>query len=142
MEDLTIKPGLTIPGDDLELSTARSGGPGGQHVNRTNSKVVIKLDLVACRVFTEQQRTRLRQKIPPRFLAQDKTLLIVSSEQERDQARNREDARAKLAQVIRKALTKPKRRVKTKPTRGSKERRLKTKKEQSSKKKDRRQRWD
>ena len=142
MEDLQIRHGLVIPGSALEESFARSGGPGGQHVNKTSSKVVLKLDLPAAGVFSEAQLERLRHRIPPRFQAQDGTLVIVTSEGERDQGRNREEARAKLVQLLREALKRPKKRKQTKPTRASKERRIKAKKERGQRKQARQQKWD
>lgn len=142
MEDLQIKAGLVIPGDRLELSVARSGGPGGQHVNKTNSKVVLRLDLDACEAFSEAQRERLRERIPPRFLAQEGRILILTSSEERDQGRNRDACRARLAAVIRAALARPKTRRKTKPSRGSQERRLKAKQERGQRKAQRGERFD
>ncbi len=142
MEDLKIKPGLVVPGDALELSVARSGGPGGQHVNKTNSKVVIRLDLVGCEVFGPRQLERLRQRIPGRYLAQEGRVLILTASEERDQGRNREACRSRMAKVIRDALARPKTRRPTKPTRGSNERRLKAKQEKGRRKADRRQSYD
>ncbi|MBL4845497.1 MAG: aminoacyl-tRNA hydrolase [Planctomycetes bacterium] len=142
MEDLQIKRSLVIPGDFLELSVARSGGPGGQHVNKTNSKVVIRIDLGACGQFSEAQLARLRERIPARYLAQEGRILILTSSEERDQGRNRETCRLRLAAVIRDALARPKTRRPTKPTRGSNERRLKSKQEKSRRKADRRQSYD
>lgn len=142
MEDLPIKAGLVIPGDRLELSVARSGGPGGQHVNKTNSKVVLRLDLEASQVFSEAQLARLRERIPPRYLAQEGRVLILTSSEERDQGRNRDACRARLASVIKAALARPKTRRKTKPSRGAQERRLKTKQERGERKAQRRERFD
>ena len=142
MEDLQIRNNLVIPGSALEESFARSGGPGGQHVNKTSSKVVLKLDLPAAGVFSEAQLERLRHRVPPRFQAQDGAVVIVTCEEERDQTRNREEARNKLVQLLREALKKPKKRRKTKPTRASKERRIKAKKERGQRKKARQQKWD
>lgn len=138
MEDLKIKPGLVVPGDFLELSVARSGGPGGQHVNKTNSKVVIRLDLEACGVFSPYQLGRLQERIPGRYLAQEGRILILTASEERDQGRNREACRTRMAKVIFDALARQKTRRKTKPTKGSNERRLKAKQEKSRRKADRR----
>lgn len=138
MEDLVVRPNLTIPADELELTAARSGGPGGQHVNKTSSKVLVRFDLVNSRALTDWQKARLGNKVPPRYRTKEGHLL-VSSSLHRDQHRNREAALSKLAQVIREGLSRPKTRVQTKPTRGSKKRRRKKKEEHASKKRARSQ---
>lgn len=119
MDDLPIRPGLTIPADELSLSAARSGGPGGQHVNKAATKVIVRFDLPASRVLTDEQKERLRQRIPPRFLTKD-GVVVIDAEEERDQARNKARALEKLADAIRIALQRPKTRRATKPTRASK----------------------
>jgi len=124
--DLKVKRGIEIPADELEMTFARSGGPGGQHVNKTSTKVVLRFDLEASSAFTEGQKERLRERIPPRFLTK-KGEVVISSDEHRDQVSNREAARARLAAVLKGALARPKRRIPTRPTRGSKERRLKAK---------------
>lgn len=133
MDDLFIRPGLTIPADELTLTAARSGGPGGQHVNKTASKIVLRFDLPASRALSDEQKERLRHRIPPRFLTKD-GVVVMDAEEERDQARNRARVLEKLAEVLRAGLQRPKPRRPTKPTRGSqlrtreqKERRKKTK---------------
>lgn len=140
MSDLRVTASVTIPADELQLSAARSGGPGGQHVNTTSSKVLLRFDLAASRALTEQQKERARRRLPPRYLTSEGQVL-VTCEEHRDQARNREGARAKLADALRKALARPKKRKPTKPSRASKERRLKAKREQKEKKARRREQY-
>lgn len=133
---MEIRPGITIPEEELELSTARSGGPGGQHVNKTSSKVIVRFDLRATTALTEGQKDRIKRKIAPRFLTSN-DVVLVSSERHRDQFRNRQDAIKKLAKVLREALKRPKTRVLTKPSRASKQRRKKDKQAHSKKKRER-----
>lgn len=122
MDDLLVQPGLVIPAAELALSAARSGGPGGQHVNKTSSKIVVRFDLAGSPSLTEAQKARLLSKVPPRFLTKD-GVVVVDAEEERDQARNRARALEKLAEVLRQGLARPKPRRKTRPTRASQERR-------------------
>ena len=138
---LEIKPGLEIPDDELSFSVARSGGPGGQHVNKTSSKVVVRFDFDATEVFSPTQKSRMRNRIPPRYMTKAGEL-VLSADQHRDQARNREAVRTRLADVLREALKRPKTRRKTKPTRASKGRRKQAKQEQKQKKARRRERFD
>lgn len=135
-----IKPGIEVPDEELSFSTARSGGPGGQHVNKTSSKVIVRFDLEASSAFTETQRARMRVKIPPRYLT-SKGEVVVSSERFRDQHKNREDAVEKLAAVLRAALARPKTRIATKPGKAAKARR-RADKEQASRRKQERGRRD
>ncbi len=140
-DDLEIRPGLVLPAGELRMSAARSGGPGGQHVNVTSSKVELRFDLAASAALSEGQKARLRTKLPPRVLTQAGEV-VVTCETHRDQHRNREGARQKLAALLRKALERPKPRIPTKPSRASKERRIQAKKEQGQKKQRRRAGWD
>ena len=141
MDDLPIKSGLVIPAAELSISFARSGGPGGQNVNKVNSKVVLRFDLRASQALSDAQKERLRHRIPPRYLTK-KGEVVIASDGSRDQQANRTDCRQKLANAIREGLKRPKRRKKTKPSRAARERRLKAKAEQSQKKKARkRENW-
>jgi len=137
VQDLEVRPGLVIPASELEVSFARSGGPGGQNVNKVNSKAVLRFDMVNSGVLTDSQKERLRHRIPPRYLTK-KGEVVISAEGSRDQEANRTDCRQKLATAIREGLKRPKRRIATKPSRGSKERRLKAKAQQGRKKQERR----
>jgi ribosome-associated protein len=134
MEDLPVSPGLVIPAADLAFAASRSGGPGGQNVNKVNSKVELRFDLPHTTVLRPEVKARLR-----RLARLDKAghVLIVSSVT-RDQHRNLEDARQRLVELVRQALIRPKKRRRTKPTRGSKERRLAAKRRRSEKKQGRR----
>ncbi|TVR05029.1 MAG: aminoacyl-tRNA hydrolase [Deltaproteobacteria bacterium] len=131
-DDLAINDGLTIPGWELWVTTSRSSGAGGQHVNRTESRVTLHWNLLGSSVLDEGTKARLRQRLSSRLTADG--VLQVSAEDERSQHRNRALARERLAEVVREGLKRRRRRVATKPTRGSERRRLKAKRLQGEKK--------
>ena len=125
--DLPVVGSLVVPASALSWRFSRSSGPGGQGVNTADSRVelvVAPLDLPG---LSDTQRARLVERLGPRLV--DGQLTIAASEH-RQQLRNREAARARLAAVLRAALAPPPpARRKTKPSRGSQERRIKAKKE-------------
>lgn len=128
-EDLPISRTKTIPGRALEVKTARASGPGGQHVNRTESKVQLTLD--PAEIPWLDAGTRLRMTaLAGRNVDGDGRIFVVSQEH-REQGRNLEDARAKLVTLVTKALTRPKTRVATKPSKRAKARRVDEKKARS-----------
>ena len=136
MRDLVVSPHLTIPGGELALSFARSGGPGGQNVNKVSSKVELRWNVVASAALGERDRAWLVEQLGSR-LTGDGTL-IVTSTATRDQGKNRDDAASKLALIVRAALERPTPRRATRPTRGSKRRRLEGKRRHSEIKQNRR----
>jgi ribosome-associated protein len=123
---------LSIPAADLSWSAARASGPGGQNVNKVASKVELRFDLRNTTALDFGTKSRLRTQCATR-LDKDGQLLVVS-QLTRDQSRNLEDARDKLAQLIIHALKVPKRRLKTKPSRAQKRERLNDKRAHSEKK--------
>jgi ribosome-associated protein len=128
-EDLVISRTRVISGRALEIKTARASGPGGQHVNRTESKVQLTLDPADVPWIDPGTRLRLTA-LAGRNVDGDGRVYVVSQEH-REQARNLEDARSKLAAMISKALTRPKARVATKPSKRQKARRVDEKKARS-----------
>ncbi|MBL8621501.1 MAG: aminoacyl-tRNA hydrolase [Myxococcales bacterium] len=126
MGDLVVTPRVVIPDDELSLAFARSGGSGGQNVNKVSSKVELRWCPVTSRALTEADRAWLLTKLGGRLTNAGE--LIVVSEKTRDQIKNRGDAEDKLAAIVRAALARPKPRRATKPSRGAKERRIKAKK--------------
>ena len=136
MRDLVINPRLTIPAGELEIAFARSGGPGGQNVNKVSSKVDLRWNPVRSAALGEEDRARLIEKLRNR-LTSDGTL-IVTSTLTRDQIQNREDAQDKLTLIVRTALHRDKPRKPTKPSKGAKRRRVADKRHNSEIKRNRR----
>ena len=119
---LYVDPRVTIPGGELTWTAVRSGGPGGQNVNKVASKVELRFDLPGTRTLAPEVKARLRTIAAGKLDADGRILL--TSQRTRDQVKNLADAREKLAELVRRALFVPKPRRPTKPSRGSKERRL------------------
>ena len=123
---------IEIPLSEIDVSFARSGGPGGQNVNKVETKVVLRWRPAESAALTGERLERLMKKLRSRLTTEGE--LIVTSERHRTQDRNREDALAKLAALVEDALKVPKRRRKTRPSRASKERRLAAKKRRGERK--------
>jgi ribosome-associated protein len=133
---LAVNESLSIPRTELDVRVSRSSGAGGQHVNKTSSRVEIFWNIVGSRAVSEEQRARLREKLASR-LTTEGSIRVVASDM-RSQSRNRELAEERLAELVRRALVIPRKRRATKPTRAAKEARLDSKKRHSTKKRDRR----
>lgn len=133
---LKVGQSLTIPRNELEYRATPSGGPGGQHVNRSSTRIELLWDLKNSSSVSEETRTRLLEKLSHR-LDKDQRIRVVSSER-RSQLQNRLAAEAKLIDLVRRALHRPKPRRATRPTKTSIERRLDSKRHQSDRKRDRR----
>ena len=133
---LAVNESLSIPRTELDVRVSRSSGAGGQHVNKTSSRVEIFWNVVSSRALSEEQRARLGEKLASR-LTTEGSIRVVASDM-RSQSRNRELAEERLADLVRRALVIPRKRRATKPTRAAKEARLDSKKRHSTKKRDRR----
>ena len=122
---IAIMAGVEIPEAELEFIASRSGGPGGQNVNKVSSRITLRFDLERTTALTAEQRQRVRQKLSSRI--SNEGVLQISSQRTRSQDLNREDAVARFAELLRGALHEDKARVKTKATRSAREERLKEK---------------
>jgi len=132
---LAVNHSLSIPRSELDVRVSRSSGAGGQHVNKTSSRVEIFWNIPASRALTDEQRTRLLDKLSSR-LTTEGSIRVVASDM-RSQSRNRDLAEERLAELVRHALVVPRKRKPTKPTRAAKEARLESKKLHSNKKRTR-----
>lgn len=133
---LNVTPELAIPRSELEYRATRSGGPGGQHVNTSSTRVELLWDLTGSQAITDEQRQRLRSKLVSRLDADGRVRVVANGR--RSQRQNRHDAEERLAALIKYALHVPKKRRPTKPTRASREKRLAEKKRRSVIKRERR----
>lgn len=133
---LAVNESLSIPRSELDVRVSRSSGAGGQHVNKTSSRVEVFWNVLASRALDESQRNRLREKLSSRMTT-DGSIRVVASDM-RSQSRNRELAEERLVDLVRRALIVPKKRRATKPTHASREARLESKKRHSTKKAERR----
>jgi len=132
---LDVNDTLQIPEDELVERFVRAAGPGGQNVNKVSSAVELRFDIAASRVLPDAVRARLLARADRRVT--DAGVLVIQANRFRDQAKNREDARTRLIEIVRAALHVPKRRIATRPTRASKERRIDAKKTRSAIKRNR-----
>jgi ribosome-associated protein len=133
---LRVNEALSIPRSELDVRVSRASGAGGQHVNKTSSRVEIFWNIPGSRALSEDQRSRLKEKLASK-LTTDGSIRVVASDM-RSQSRNRDLAEERLADLVRRALIVPRKRRATKPTRAAKEARLESKKRHSTKKRDRR----
>jgi len=138
--DVVLKNGIIIPEHELEFSTSRSGGAGGQHVNKTDSRITVRWNVTNSPVLSDEQKLRISQNLSSRITHEGD--IIVHNSESRSQHHNKEAAISNLAQLINKALHVPKKRMKTKISKGAKEDRLHQKGKRSDVKKLRRISFD
>ena len=134
--DLSIKNGIIIPQYELEITASRSGGPGGQHVNKTSSRITIRWNIAQSSAFTEEQKKRLLEQLKSELTTEGD--ILVSNSASRSQHHNKSLALQQLAKKLMKALFVPKRRMMTIISKVKKEKRLEEKKRHSFLKKQRR----
>lgn len=127
---------IRIPEEEFRWTFVRSGGPGGQNVNKVASKAVLHWDLAASVSLPEEVKSRLRTLYRNRINVEGE--LIVNSQRYRDQDRNRADCLDKLREMILQAAVTPRKRKLSRPTRGSRERRLSAKRRRATTKATRR----
>lgn len=131
---------VTIPKEELEFSFARSSAPGGQNVNKVNSKAVMRWNIDASRAIALDVKERFKERFPSRITNDGD--VVIHSDEHRDQGRNMEACVEKLVEMVQQVLVPPKARRKTKPSRGSVKRRLNEKSAHSAKKENRRFKGD
>jgi ribosome-associated protein len=135
-DDLRVTADVSVPRSELSWRFSRSGGPGGQSVNTTDSRVELRFDLAGTTSLPEQLRSRALERLAGRLV--DGTIVISAAEQ-RSQLQNRRAAEERLAALLAAAIAPPPRqRKRTKPSRGAIERRLESKRRRSQTKRDRR----
>ena len=121
-DPIVVSETVRVPAAALTVRAVRSSGPGGQNVNKVATKIDLRVDLAAIEGLTDAARVRLATLAQHRRDAEGR--LVITSQVTRNQARNLDDARARVVDLIRAALVPPRRRVKTAPSAGSRERRL------------------
>ena len=140
MEPLRVNSRLVIPPGELQVSFSRAGGPGGQKVNRTASQVQLRFSVAESAYLGDRRRKTLLRALQGRLTASGE--LLIRAKRHREQARNLQDARERLARLLADALKPRRTRRATKPTRASKERRLEAKRRLGRRKQERGGRFD
>jgi protein subunit release factor B len=130
---LEITASIRVPVSDLHFRTSRSSGPGGQNVNKLETRVELLFDVEGSRSFSAEQRERILLNLASRI--DGKGVLHISSQQSRSQWENKQRTIEKLVSLLRDALKVKKKRIRTAPTRSSNETRVQRKKKHSQKKK-------
>lgn len=135
MTDLPIRPGLTLPAALLQWTAVRASGPGGQHVNKTSTRVELRFDLENCEELDAGAKARLRRLAGRRLDADGQ--VVLTSQLTRSQERNLDDARQRLAELVARALDPPVKRVPTRPGTAAKRRRVDDKRRLGERKRER-----
>ncbi len=133
---LVVTPRLRLPFSELEYQASRSGGPGGQHVNTSSTRVEVWWDIASSPSLTEDQRAWLLTRLATRLDTAGRLRLVSSGS--RSQLRNREEVTERLREVVAEALHVPKKRKATRPSRAARAARLEGKRRRSSVKRERR----
>ena len=133
---IRVAPGIEIPGEEVATEFSRSSGPGGQHVNKTETRVTLRFDLQHSPSLSDAARARIVERLQPRLTRNGE--ILIHSDRFRDRRRNLEDARERLEMLLRTAYDRPPPRRETKPTKGSKTRRLAEKRRRGERKRNRR----
>jgi ribosome-associated protein len=133
---LVVTPELSIPRSELEYRASRSGGPGGQHVNTSSTRIEVWWDVAGSAALDEAQRERLLSRLATRLDGAGRLRLVSGAT--RSQLKNRAEVTERLAEVVARALHVPRPRKKTKPSRAARAARLEAKRRRSSLKESRR----
>ncbi|HEX9943221.1 MAG TPA: alternative ribosome rescue aminoacyl-tRNA hydrolase ArfB [Thermoanaerobaculia bacterium] len=132
---IPITEDLSIPDEEVAFTTSRSGGPGGQNVNKLETRVTLRFDLAGSPSLSEEQKARLRERLATRITRDG--VLQVTSQRHRTQAANREAAVERFAELLRENLREEPPRKKTRPSRAARARRLEEKRRQGQRKRER-----
>jgi ribosome-associated protein len=135
-DSLVVNERVAIPRSELVYRATRAGGPGGQHVNTSSTRIELLWDFARSRALDDAARARLGEKLAARLDADGKVRVVASDR--RSQQQNRAAADERLAELVRRALIVPKARKATKPSRAAKEKRLTEKRHRSERKRRRR----
>jgi ribosome-associated protein len=133
---LDISPELRLPLSELDVRASRAGGPGGQHVNTSSTRVEVWWDVATSRALSEEQRQRLLARLAGRLDRSGRLRVVEGGS--RSQLRNREAATERLARLVAEALRIPKARKRTRPSRAAKAARLEAKRRRAAVKRERR----
>ena len=137
---IEIDDGLAIPEEELAFATSRSGGPGGQNVNKLETRVTLRFDLAGSPSLSDEQKARLRERLATRITRSG--VLHVSAQKHRTQASNREAALQRFAELLREGLREEAPRKKTRMPAAARRRRLDEKKRLGEKKRGRTRRME
>jgi ribosome-associated protein len=137
---LIINETVSIPLSELVYTASRSSGPGGQHVNTSDTRIQVRWNVQETSALSEPERFRVLTKLASRLTEAGE--LILASDTHRSQRRNKEDVTERLAEMVAQALVRPKPRKKSKPTRAAREKRLDEKRKKSLTKKGRGKKYD
>jgi ribosome-associated protein len=132
---IQITSDLALPDEELSFATSRSGGPGGQNVNKLETRVTVRFDLAGSATLSEEQRARLRERLATRITKDG--VLHVTSQRHRSQMANRDAAVERFVELVGEALREEVPRKKTRPSRAAKARRLDEKRRRSGRKRER-----
>lgn len=139
-DPILVTPRLAIPRDEVTLRASRSSGPGGQHVNTSSTRIELTWNVTDSPSLSGEQRARLLARLGPRLDGTGTLRLVAQSA--RSQLRNKEEAIARMAELVAEALVVPKVRRATRPTKAAKRERLESKRKRGALKKERRRRDD
>lgn len=124
-DGVPVKNGIVIPDHEIDITTSRAGGPGGQHVNKTDTRITVRWNVKNTNALSEEQKARVLQNLQARLTTEGD--LIVHNNESRSQLHNKKAALARLVQEVVKALFVPKKRMATRVPKSEKEARLRSK---------------
>jgi ribosome-associated protein len=136
MDDLRVRRGLVIPAGELRASASRASGPGGQHVNKSNTRVTLRWNIETSEVLSDRQRALLHSRLDHRLTRGGE--LVLHAGRARSRARNLEHARERLVEIVQEGLATARTRISTKASAGARKRQTQQKKLRSAVKNQRR----